>query len=99
MIAFENFAYNYGGGELLSEVYLWMTRGQDSLLMDAGLAENDNSASGMRMAFERKPLAVLPPSAEELAEHQAYLDLLDKSVKGSCLWRSIENPPPAEPAA
>ncbi|MGL6046033.1 MAG: DNA polymerase III subunit epsilon [Vogesella sp.] len=85
--------------ELLSEVYLWMTRGQDSLLMDAGLAENDNSASGMRMAFERKPLAVLQPSADELAEHQAYLDLLDKSVKGSCLWRSIENPPQAEPAA
>lgn len=85
--------------ELLAEVYLWMTRGQDSLLADA--AGEDDAAAGcsVRMAFERKPLAVLPPSEEELAEHQAYLDLLDKSVKGTCLWRSIENPPLAEPAA
>lgn len=85
--------------ELLAEVYLWMTRGQDSLLMDAGSDDSASACSSVRMAFERKPLAVLQPSADELAEHQAYLDTLDKSVKGTCLWRAIENPPPAEPAA
>lgn len=76
-----------------------MTRGQDSLLMDAGSDDSASASSSVRMAFERKPLAVLQPSAEELAEHQAYLDTLDKSVKGSCLWRAIENPPSAEPTA
>lgn len=35
---------------------------------------------------------MLAPTAEELAEHQAYLNELDKSVKGVCLWRQLENP-------
>jgi DNA polymerase-3 subunit epsilon len=33
---------------------------------------------------------VLEPTDEELADHQAYLDALDKSVKGTCVWRKIE---------
>ncbi|GGX89989.1 DNA polymerase III subunit epsilon [Vogesella alkaliphila] len=79
--------------ELLAEVYLWMTRGQESLMMDAGPGEGEGG-TGLNLAFERKPLTVLAPTAEELAAHQEYLDLLDKTVKGSCLWRSIENPAP-----
>ncbi len=81
--------------ELLAEVYLWMTRGQESLMMDAGPGEGE-SGTGLNLAFERKPLMVLAPTAEELAAHQEYLDLLDKTVKGSCLWRSIENPAPVQ---
>lgn len=79
--------------ELLAEVYLWMTRGQESLMMDAGPGEGEGG-TGLNLAFERKPLTVLAPTAEELTAHQEYLDLLDKTVKGSCLWRSIENPAP-----
>ena len=81
--------------ELLAEVYLWMTRGQESLMMDAGPGEGEG-VNGLNLAFERKPLTVLAPTAEELAAHQEYLDLLDKTVKGSCLWRSIENPAPVQ---
>ena len=81
--------------ELLAEVYLWMTRGQESLMMDAGPGEGEGT-NGLNLAFERKPLTVLAPTAEELAAHQEYLDLLDKTVKGSCLWRSIENPAPVQ---
>ena len=81
--------------ELLAEVYLWMTRGQESLMMDAGPGEGEGG-TGLNLAFERKPLTVLAPTAEELAAHQEYLDLLDKTVKGSCLWRSIENPAPVQ---
>ena len=75
--------------ELLSEVYLWMTRGQESLMMDALPSDEANAASALHLSFERKPLRVQPPSAEELAEHEQYLDTLDKSVKGSCVWRAL----------
>ena len=72
--------------ELLADVYLSMTRGQNTLSMDI---EVEVAASGG--ALEAVPLAailVLPPSAEELAEHQALLGGLDKAVKGSCVWRN-----------
>ncbi|WP_174874711.1 DNA polymerase III subunit epsilon [Vogesella oryzae] len=84
--------------ELLAEVYLWMTRGQESLMMDIGYGDNADGSSSQGYRFERKPLTVLAASAEELAAHQEYLDTLDKSVKGTCLWRSIENPPAGNPA-
>jgi DNA polymerase III subunit epsilon len=72
--------------ELLADVYLSMTRGQNTLSMDI---EVEVAASGG--ALEAVPLAailVLPPSADELAEHQALLGGLDKAVKGSCVWRN-----------
>lgn len=85
--------------ELLAEVYLCLTRGQDSLLIDFGGAGESADGGLSLQSRPRGPLKVLAPSAGELAEHAAYLDTLDKSVKGQCLWRAIENPPTAEPAA
>ncbi len=83
--------------ELLAEVYLALTRGQDSLLIDF---QSDDSPTGLASAnanrAARKPLTVLQPSADELAAHTTYLDDLDKIVKGQCLWRAIENPAPAD---
>lgn len=80
--------------ELLAEVYLCMTRGQDSLLIDLAPAE-DSSAHGSNADTRQRrgPLKVQAPNEAELAEHQAYLDLLDKTVKGSCLWRTLESRP------
>lgn len=73
--------------ELLAEVYLAMTRGQNSLSMDLGTVEQDGAANG---GFEDTPLGeiiVLAADPEELVEHEALLDKLDKEVKGSCVWR------------
>ncbi|WP_374357342.1 DNA polymerase III subunit epsilon [Chitinimonas sp.] len=84
--------------ELLAEVYLCMTRGQDSLLIDFAGADGDDSAAQAAAAVARAargPLKVLRPTAGELGEHDAYLDTLDKTVKGSCLWRSLEPKPEA----
>ncbi len=72
--------------ELLAEVYLSMTRGQESLVMDIDL-DDDGSRDMDALNFERKPLTVLAPSADELAAHEACLDSLDKALKGTCLWR------------
>ncbi|MBV8680511.1 MAG: DNA polymerase III subunit epsilon, partial [Aquitalea sp.] len=82
--------------ELLSEVYLWMTRGQESLVMDIDV--DSGSAQAGDIQFERKPLLVKRASEEELAAHQGYLGELDKAVKGSCLWRTLETPPAGESA-
>ncbi len=82
--------------ELLAEVYLCLTRGQDSLLIDFGGNTPADTGLQNKVAKPRGPLKVLVPTAEELAEHAAYLDALDKSVKGQCLWRVLENPPAEE---
>ncbi|GIZ53592.1 DNA polymerase III subunit epsilon [Noviherbaspirillum aridicola] len=73
--------------ELLAEVYLAMTRGQNSLSMDLGGIEQEAGAA----AVEDVPLGdivVLRATEDELAEHEALLDKLDKEVKGSCVWRA-----------
>ncbi|MBV8046273.1 MAG: DNA polymerase III subunit epsilon [Paludibacterium sp.] len=76
--------------ELLAEVYLSMTRGQESLAMDIDL--DDGPVDLQQSAgFERKPLTVLAASDADLDAHQHYLDDLDKAVKGTCLWRSLES--------
>ncbi len=69
--------------ELLAEVYLAMTRGQESLVMDL---EPAPAAGGHAVAAERLPLRVLPASAEELAEHERVLAEITRESKGKCLW-------------
>jgi DNA polymerase III subunit epsilon len=69
--------------ELLAEVYLAMTRGQESLVMDL---EPAPVAGGHAVAADRPPLRVLPASAEELAEHERVLAEIARESKGKCLW-------------
>jgi DNA polymerase-3 subunit epsilon len=70
--------------ELLAEVYLAITRGQESLMidLDAPIAVPTALASGLRA-----PLAVLRASAEELIAHERVLQEIAKESKGRCLWR------------
>ncbi|MDK2123663.1 DNA polymerase III subunit epsilon [Parachitinimonas caeni] len=77
--------------ELLAEVYLSMTRGQDSLLVDL---EVESVATHMvqdhsRSNVVRGPLKILQVSDEELAAHAAYLADLDKASKGQCIWSRL----------
>lgn len=69
--------------ELLAEVYLAMTRGQESLMiaLDAGVTASDFAAG------ERPPIRVLAPKPEELAEHERVLAEIDKASGGKTLWR------------
>ncbi|NMG35171.1 DNA polymerase III subunit epsilon [Azoarcus sp. TTM-91] len=81
--------------ELLAEVYLAMTRGQESLIMAL-----DEPAPGAveegGLPIERLPLRVLRATAEELAGHDKVLGEIEKANKGLCLWKE---PVPAEEAA
>lgn len=83
--------------ELLADVYLAMTRGQDSLGMDV---EEEVSASGEPVELAPlAPVIVQPADEAELAAHAATLAELDKAVKGQCVWTALTAPPPAPPAA
>lgn len=70
--------------ELLAEVFLAMTRGQESLHMDIGPAEAPALPGGC--LAERPPLRVLRASPEELAEHERVLAEIGRESRGNCLW-------------
>jgi len=73
--------------ELLAEVYLAMTRGQNSLTID--LMAPEMSADGAP-AIEMPLAAVILQTAseEELLQHEAILAGLDAQVKGKSVWRA-----------
>ena len=76
--------------QLLAEVYLAMTRGQESLTIDiAAPAAAGGGPDRAWAARPRVPLAVPAPSEAELAAHAAYLDALDRESKGRCVWRAL----------
>jgi len=72
---------------LLAEVWLAMTRGQDSLLIDHVEVPDLTVAGGNGLRAVEIDLPVIEPSPAELEAHQQYLGALDKAVKGECLWR------------
>ncbi|WP_397473504.1 DNA polymerase III subunit epsilon [Pusillimonas sp.] len=74
--------------ELLAEVWLAMTRGQDALIMDFGSRDNQSSGGVQLGQFDASVLQVLPAGADELAAHEAYLDDLDKAASEPCVWRA-----------
>jgi len=72
---------------LLAEVYLAMTRGQESLAMDLEPAPAPGAAAAVRVDVSR--LAVLRASSEEAAAHERYLDALDAETGEGSLWRRL----------
>ena len=73
---------------LLAEVYLAMTRGQESLTID--IAVPAPSATARAGSAALPPIHVLEPLADELAAHRAYLTELDRETRGRCLWLALE---------
>lgn len=76
--------------QLLAEVWLAMTRGQEALLIDADDATPTAGANVLLDAFDASVLPVLKPTTEELAEHETYLQSLDKAA-GAAVWRKLES--------
>lgn len=71
--------------ELLAEVYLAMTRGQNTLAMDFVAPSTSMATTGKS---ERPPLNVLRACAAELTEHARVLAEIGKESKGKCLWKA-----------
>ena len=74
--------------ELLAEVYLAMTRGQESLVMELEEAPAAEAAGGVPL--ERVRLTVLAATEEELAEHGKVLQDIQAQSKGKCVWLELE---------
>ena len=74
---------------LLAEVYLAMTRGQNSLSMEIEMPSTVD-AMGADGLSKMADIIVLRATDEELAAHEAILNSLDKQVKGVCVWRKLE---------
>ena len=74
--------------ELLADVYINLTRGQDALLMDtdAGL---DSAGLTRTLDFSQLTLKVIEPSADELAAHEEVLEQIDKASGEKTLWRQL----------
>ncbi len=71
--------------ELLAEVYLAMTRGPASLMMEL---DAPAAAAAPIVAAGRAPLRVLRASDAELGEHERVLAEIAKESKGKCVWLS-----------
>ena len=68
--------------ELLVDVWLAMTRGQETLRLDG-----DSAPTEVRSGrAERMSLTVLRATEAELLEHETVLAEIDKESKGRCVW-------------
>ncbi len=73
---------------LLAEVYLAMTRGQESLLMDVDAADAAPEAHGV--LEDELELIVVRATVEELQQHESQLEDIDKTADGGCLWKRLD---------
>ena len=71
---------------LLAEVYIRLTRGQNSLVIDTGESEAGHAAM-IAVDFSVLQLIVIGPDAIEAAAHGVVLAELDRASAGKTLWR------------
>jgi DNA polymerase-3 subunit epsilon len=72
---------------LLAEVYICMTRGQGSLVIDDTEAR-DASGAVESIDLSTFELPLPQPSVEELAAHRELLADIDKACRGKLLWQA-----------
>ena len=74
--------------ELLADVYINLTRGQNSLVMDMGPAADDGIIVPI-IDLSGFVLPLLMASEQEASEHEKVLLDIDKSSKGKTVWRLL----------
>jgi len=72
--------------EILAEVYVAMTRGQESLIIELSSEQASVSASIALAGSARRAQIVVRASEEELAAHQRSLAAIHKQSRGNCVW-------------
>ena len=75
--------------ELLADVYIYMTRGQDALLIEV---EDSSDSKKLAAAIDMQSLklTVISASEQELGAHEEVLLQIDKASNGQTLWRSAQ---------
>jgi len=74
--------------ELLADVYICMTRGQDALLMDSDESK-EVKLNVQRIDLSSYDLSTIFANDQENAEHLNVLVDIDKASSGSTIWRSL----------
>ena len=77
--------------ELLADVYINLTRGQDALLID-GAAGQSADGTVIQIDLSRFKLDVLLANDQETAAHEDVLNQIDKASKGKTVWRAALQP-------
>jgi DNA polymerase-3 subunit epsilon len=78
---------------ILVDVYLAMTGGQSALALDVATAtrvEQSDVSRPMRAAGIRLPMPA--PTDDELRQHEAMIDIVDKASGGKAIWRQPSPP-------
>lgn len=75
--------------ELLADVYICLTRGQESLMMEADQPESPQGTHLQKVDLRSIELPVIAPSEQERQAHEAMLGVLDKASGGATLWKKI----------
>ena len=72
--------------ELLADVYIYMTRGQDALLIEV---EDSSDSKKLADAIDMQSLklTVISATEQELGAHEEVLVQIDKASNGQTLWR------------
>lgn len=73
--------------DLLAQVYLNMTRGQDSLVIEAA-QPNRGPVADAAADLRQWTLPVVAASADETAAHDKLMTEIDKASGGKTIWRS-----------
>ena len=75
--------------ELLADVYINLTRGQDALVMEIDTSGGQGSQL-QALDLSRFQLPVLNANEQEAQAHEALLADIDKASKGRTVWRKVE---------
>jgi DNA polymerase-3 subunit epsilon len=75
--------------ELLADVYINLTRGQDALLIDSGDEELGGASGNVVLNLSVFDLPVIGANDQELAAHEDVLVQIDKASKGKTVWRNL----------
>lgn len=74
--------------ELLAYVYVFLTRGQNALMMEDSQT-HDSAGNSIKIDLSVFPLSIVMPEAEELLAHEQVLAEIDKASNGKTMWRNI----------
>jgi len=80
---------------ILVDVYLAMTGGQSALALDMSGGRGESMRNHVAAAPARTPgiaLTVAAADPDELRQHEAMLDLIDKACGGKAVWRASGAP-------
>lgn len=72
--------------EILADVYLLMTGGQTKLKLASSSGSDADSTAIRRVKRSANKLKVIKATADEITQHEARLDIVEKAG-GKCLWR------------